>query len=69
MTFTAFPSNSLALGGRAFDAVVLQTFSRPGSSSTSPRSSRRSGSPRPPPALPDVAWTRSWATSRSAVRG
>jgi probable F420-dependent oxidoreductase len=26
MTFTAFAANSLALGGRAFDAVVLHTF-------------------------------------------
>ena len=26
MTFTAFGPNSLALGGRAFDAVVLHTF-------------------------------------------
>jgi probable F420-dependent oxidoreductase len=26
MTFTAFGANSLALGGRAFDAVVLHTF-------------------------------------------
>ena len=26
MTFTAFAQNSLRLGGRAFDAVVLHTF-------------------------------------------